>query len=383
MTTNIQQVRQRIKSLPPTLVDALFSIQTAEVVRMTIEQNNIPIEKSSPIAQAIGLVLLGFIHPEDLAKEIQEKAGVAPQMASAVSSSFAAKIFSPLKGDLDKAYAPLLHPHEEAAIAPKIIQDVGPAPQIISRTATGMPALNATPIPSNMMKVAPPPMAPKKLPDVGWSKTTTNEPVVRLSQPTVPQSQGVAPRVAPPAPKQVAIPIKGPVGEFERIAIQSGQKNVAPPPPSSGAAPKPAASPEPAPIIIHEDAVFKAAQQPPNFRLQLPTEKFADQKSSVPTPMKPAVMELGKTAPSTQAVHYSEYKAPPPATPSTGPRQVMEITTQTAPRPPVAPVAPAPASVVAVPPIPKPPMPNTASKVIYKDYSEPTPPKPPQPNPSA
>jgi hypothetical protein len=160
--------------------------------------------------------------------------------------------------------------------------------------------------------------------------------------------------------------------------------------------PKPAA-PLPAPIMIHEDATFKPAQQPPNFHLQLPNQSNDILRGAppAPTPMRPAVLELGKQAPaapaptgamSTRVVHYSEYKSPSPEAPITaaaapsGPRQVTELTAAPRPAPTPAPVTGTPMSSVPTPPKPPAPpaAPGTPSKVIFKDYSA-EPPKPPAP----
>jgi hypothetical protein len=353
MTITQDQARKRYTLLPSSLQDAIFSVQIAEIVSDVAEANNLDDDRSYKLSEIVGWTLLGFVHPEDLGKELQDEASVPPQTAESVSNALNAKVFASIKADLDKAYAPV--PHGEGVDSPKIFQDISPAPAIIALSPT-RPATLA-PMPRPMM-TPPPPKPP--LPSAGWSRST-EQPVVKLSQTSVPPPQNTgAPKVTQPAPRPAAIPINGPVGEFERRAIQTGEKKVT----------------MPGPVMLHEDTSFKPAQQPPNFHLQLPNQEIDAMKSaSQQPPMRAAFLELGKPqtpppAPGSMStprvVHYSEYKSPSPEAPitpaSSAPRRVTELTA--APKPPTPPAA--------TPPIPTPP-----NKVIYKDYG--APPSPPRP----
>ncbi len=324
VTVTTDQARKRFTTIPPRLQEALFSIQNAEIVNQIADQNHILPEKAGKIADVGGWVLLGFIHPEDAAKELQEAMGLPAQTATAIADSLNAKIFGPLQGELTRAYAPALH-KEEAALVPKIIQDIGPAP------LTTKPAGPPTP--------TPPAVAAKpKLPEVGWSRMTP----------------------AVPTPPVAAPPARGPIGEFERLTTKRGE-SVAPAAVSPTGIPKPPSPPTPvtpampplgpAPVILHEDTSTKPQQPTPDFHLDLPSEKFAMQKGSAPLPIKPAVVELGKPPPppapktvvsTPRVVHYTEYKSPSPEAPippSTATQR--KITELTAPgtAPPVPPKA--------------------------------------------
>lgn len=126
-SVSVEQTRRRFRSLPSTLQDAMFSVQTAEIIRTTTAVQNIPKEKVPFVAGPVGLVLLGFIHPEDLAKEIADRAGVAPQVAATIANALDAKIFKPLTSEIHAAYAPLPHDHELiATLTPKPIEEIKP-----------------------------------------------------------------------------------------------------------------------------------------------------------------------------------------------------------------------------------------------------------------
>jgi hypothetical protein len=374
------QALQRWDTLPLVLREALFSEVSSDFLWKTCEAEHIPDEKIYDVARIVGYVLMGFLHPEDTAEELKEQLNLDPKICTSIADAVNGRTFGPLRSEIDKVYEP---PSKFGG--PKMIQDIGPAPQILSRTTTAAPAISATPLVANQSKVAPtapPPAAPPppkaKLPDVGWSRTTIEEPVVKLSQTSTPLPVPAStPRVPPPAVKPTPLPVQGPVGEFERIAIQS----------------KPSAAPAvPPPVILHRDASFKPTDKAPEFHLQLPSDKFGAEKVASQPPVRPAVLELGKTPPpptpkpstsTPRVVHYTEYKSPSPEAPippaskapspvPQGPRQITEVTTPSAPPPQAAMKSPVP-----TPPSPSPSSPQ--NKVIYKDYSAPPPPPPPPP----
>jgi hypothetical protein len=370
------QALQRWDTLPAVLREALYSEPNSDFLWKTCSAEHIPDKQIYVVAGIVGYVLLGFLHPEDVAGELAEQLHIDPKVSAAIADAINRRIFSPLRSEIDKVYAP----QSKFEAGPKIIQDISVAPKVISMVSTPPPV---APKPASMPTPAPVPPKPAPI-GTGWSRSTADQPVVKLQQTSTPPPQNIAARVVPAAPKPAAVPINGPVGEFERISIQSGGAQKAPTPATpSVATPKPAV-PMPAPVMIHEDAAFKPAQQPPNFHLQLPNQSNDILRGTppAPTPMRPAVLELGKQTPppptpsgamSTRVVHYSEYKSPSPEAPivaaapaSTGSRQITELTSMPKPTPTAAP-APMPPSAPGVP-----------NKVIFKDYSA-EPPKPPAP----
>jgi hypothetical protein len=403
-----KELNRRFDGLPEKLKEALTSERNLTVVNDICQRNRIADEeKTETVRQLVALVILGVVHYYDIASEINESLSLNnPKFSGSVADELNAKIFAPLKAELENNYHPLI----------PSVADVGlPAPKTplpiqipVQKPVQKMPAETKPPvIPSPpppkilsqviqavpIARVAPPP-APKPS-DAGWSKSTPEQPVVKLNQaPVLPAQSAVSSRVPPPAPKPATIPIHGSVGEFERMAIQKGA-------PQMPAMPQTPAAP-PAPVIIHEDASFRPAQQPPSFHLPFVSEQFNMPKGTVslPMPTRPAVLELGNAASgaASRVVHYTEYKSPSPATPVTpkmppapptpqGSRQITEITPQSVlpqpPKPPASNMPTAPLPVAAAP----------QTNVIYKNYSEPPvatkpplpapPPLPPKPNPPA
>lgn len=364
MTITREQARQRFITIPLRLQDAIFSVQTAEIMDGIAQQYHLDDPKVKTIGKITGWVLLGFAHPEDVAREIQEQLAIPAQVASEISGSINAKIFNSLRDELDKVYAPALLPQEEAALGPKIIQEskapspapqapqppkpAAPKPQVISQSAMGF-GVSASPLASNKNAAAPAPQ-PGKSGDQGWSKQTPQDPVVKLgvitSNTQPPAAAGAAsakaspvapPLQQPPMPQ----PTKG-MSEFDRLDMM---KKSTPQPPT-----KPQ---EPAPMILHQATPTTSPLPSPGFRINNPVQnQISDTDAGKPLTSKPAVLELGNAP---KVVHYSEYKTtippamtPPPA--ATGPRHITEITPQ-----PAQPQQPTPA---APPKPPQPPSPN-------------------------
>ncbi|GEM_PF-1008648 len=308
----------RLKTLPENLKTALFSAQTAEIIKKVSEQNNVPEGKVSSVAGAIGLILLGFIHPEELPQEISERTGLAQPVGKAISDSLNNRIFAPLRETLDGIYAPL--PHEEPGAAPKLIEEIRkPFGQVQGK----------------------PEAATEKPIEIKIGEIFGGGP---LTMPTVPGSgETSAPPPAPFPPPPVKI---FPAGVFGSS-----------PPTTSGAkiSEPPSAGPtEPAPTMIHEETVTKPLRAASGFSIGVPTSKMSDSNiKKGESPPRPAVLELGmeqsaappppkategETKP--RVVHYTEFRTPlekdtatpQSQTPSTtlggkeSPREMKEIT---------------------------------------------------------
>jgi len=105
-----QQKLERWDTLPDNLKEALFSEYNADILWQVCRTQHLTEDKIKIIATLAGDVILGFIHPEDLAKEIRESLNLNPEIANSIANEIDRKIFSPVKTDLEKVYAP---PSEE------------------------------------------------------------------------------------------------------------------------------------------------------------------------------------------------------------------------------------------------------------------------------
>ncbi len=111
ISINHQQILNRYDTLPESLKDAGFLPYNTLLIKKIGESNHLTGEKISTISQLVGYVLFGFIHTEDLAKEIKTELNIAPEIANSVAQEIDRKIFTPIRADLEKVYQP---PTEEA-----------------------------------------------------------------------------------------------------------------------------------------------------------------------------------------------------------------------------------------------------------------------------
>ncbi len=291
-TITTQQARQRFRVLPNDLQDVIFSVQTAEIIRRTAEENHLTTDKIPPVAESVGLVFLGFIHPEDLIKEIQDRLGIAQQAAAAIANSLNSKLFQPIKTTIEKIYAPApLEPTHLPPEPPRIIEEVKKPFSSAGPTEPAKPIAPAPPTPTPLGK-------PSPLPSI------SQPPAPATPKPTI---QPSAPIPAPPTPP-VFIHKEA---EAKQIAPKPGF-HIEIPIPKPPATPKPA-SPEPAKIEIGPSLYGK----PP----------------SATQPIKPLI---GRTeVPIPRVIHYSQWKTSlekPPGKPE--PVSLSQLSAISIPKPP-------------------------------------------------
>ena len=102
-----EQVLQRWDILPQPLREALFDDTNANIIWKICEDEHIPKDKIHLVATVAGDVILGFMHPEELAQEIKKTVNIDIKIAEAIAEVINRKIFIPLKKDLEEAYKPV------------------------------------------------------------------------------------------------------------------------------------------------------------------------------------------------------------------------------------------------------------------------------------
>jgi hypothetical protein len=436
-----QQLFDRWDTLPDSLRDAIFDEPTTDFIWKTSEDEHISDDQIYTISKLVGYVFMGFLHPEDLGEEIKERLNIDMRIAQAIQDDLNKRIFAPLRPDLDKVYKPLAK--SEASTGPIILNDIGtvavssapktisisapaPKPQPIavstatSQTLSASPTIKGAAIANNNI----PPTAPKvnRLSDVGWSRSRSADPVVKLDITPTPGQKPEVPtpvstpsaqpqqqsRPQAPAFSQPAVPTNHALGEFERLnamkkasAAPTITPSVVVAAPTTPGIPKPPApaptstSADPSPFMLHQDASAHIQDKNTAFVLPKPGASAQVQMSPVkiPVPVRPAVLEFGTsgtsapkpptpTSISSNAVHYTQFSASLSSIPTanTGPRNISEVAAAPATQAPIAPkVMPInPAASIPVPRPPKPPMPPTLQaaqqpqaakeKVIVKDF---------------
>ena len=149
-----QQVLDRWDALPDNLKEALFSESNSNIVWQIGTLNHLPEEKISIMAMIVGAVIFGFLHLDDLTREIQESLNLNPQIANSISREINRKIFAPIRIDLEKIYSPVTAMPEikpptkpEAEIKPLQYGEVEPpaAPLPVTPTIPTVPEAQKIP----------------------------------------------------------------------------------------------------------------------------------------------------------------------------------------------------------------------------------------------
>jgi hypothetical protein len=324
LTISRQQVFDRWDILPENLREELVSDVNSNFLWQTCETEHIPNEKIYAVSRITGAVIMGFLHPEDMANEVRDALGIDIRIATSIAGAINQRVFAPIRKDIDRIY----YPSAGGTATPKILEEI-------------------------------------RAPIAELLPTSTPAPLPALS-PVVPTSV-----TAPPAPKQE--PIKPviekmvPLDEFAQFG-----KNTAPP--ESSLAPKP--------VVLRTESIPRPIPNAPNFRVPTIAENImGGKKGSESLPTASAVIEFGgvpipratpasqsSTAPKVTAIRYgSEKVAPSVMPPKPEPmRTITEITPETlktsvpvpkAPTPPA--FAPLSQIPVPSPKAPKPPAPTT------------------------
>ena len=101
-----QQVLQRWDALPQNLREALFSEYNSGILWRICEEQHLSEDKIFKVAALTGDVIMGFMHPEDLSDEIKKELVINAEIASSISRQIDRKIFTLIRSDIDKIYAP-------------------------------------------------------------------------------------------------------------------------------------------------------------------------------------------------------------------------------------------------------------------------------------
>lgn len=324
-----EKILKRIDSLPQRLQEALDSEHNVDIVNQICTKNHLlDEEKAETIRQIAAMVLLGFLHSYDVAQEINEYLNLNnPQLAREITNELDAKVFSPLKDELENNFRPLMPEKEE-----KLVAEIMPPALIKKEEAktgekkTEVP-LEVKPVEIKIEEIfgATPPSA---------SGRGTPSPITPPPVPSAP-----SPRISP----------------TELFGAKPKE------PPAAGPAEPAAASGEPKPTMLHEEAVTKPLRSASGFSIEVPLLKLSDTsvKSEAP-PLRPALLELGIEPQKPEVkkplepqkprvVHYTEFRTPLgkpelPAPPQPenkieAGREIKEITIESRP-PPLTPPTP-------------------------------------------
>lgn len=191
-TISPQQARQRWDIVSESIRAVMVAPESSLLIEKIGEAEHIPKEKNSEISRIASYVLLGFIHPEEMKQEIQERLGIDPRVAQSIADALQSRLFAPLKSGLQIIYAPITEgPAPLPAMATKLVEETKKAPPL--------PAEN---------KMAPAPVAPKPTASTSAPSLAGVVPTSTLS---LGKSPAPSPVTTPVMPKITVIPTPTPL----------------------------------------------------------------------------------------------------------------------------------------------------------------------------
>ncbi|MBI2010872.1 MAG: hypothetical protein HYS89_01405 [Candidatus Colwellbacteria bacterium] len=98
------KARERFDALPEHLKEVLFSEKSTDVIWDLGEDHHLNGERTKKIADLTGAVILGFVHPEDLAKEFQKEVNLPAQVANSIAEEINKKILAPIIDEITSLY---------------------------------------------------------------------------------------------------------------------------------------------------------------------------------------------------------------------------------------------------------------------------------------
>jgi hypothetical protein len=99
--------------LPIPLREVLFSPAYAEMVSTIAAAHHLTEEKTRPILKLVGYVVMGFLHPTELGKAIQEELELNRETAEALANELDLKIFSRFRNELTSVFHPFVRGETE------------------------------------------------------------------------------------------------------------------------------------------------------------------------------------------------------------------------------------------------------------------------------
>jgi len=115
MHYNNDQILEAFKKLPEDVKEAMFSVDTAEIIQGIGTKHKLMIDKIGELADETGLVMLGFTHPSEYVSHLAERLRVEHGLAKEIAEEINSKIFFPIRENLKK-----IHGIEKESLLPSM-----------------------------------------------------------------------------------------------------------------------------------------------------------------------------------------------------------------------------------------------------------------------
>ena len=99
-----EQIKESYKKLPEDLKDAIFSVDSSEIIMNVAKKYNLNIESTGELADETGLVMLGITQPKNYVFNLAKRLNVSQERAGEIANEINNKIFSKVRESLKKVH---------------------------------------------------------------------------------------------------------------------------------------------------------------------------------------------------------------------------------------------------------------------------------------
>ena len=99
-----EEIEKILQNLPEELKEALFSLETAEVINNACEEYGIIDERVGKIADYVGQIIMGLLPLSEFQKTIEKEVVLPPVLAKVIAQEINRFIFYPIRPALEQLY---------------------------------------------------------------------------------------------------------------------------------------------------------------------------------------------------------------------------------------------------------------------------------------
>jgi hypothetical protein len=99
-----EQILEKYKDLPEDVKNAMFSVDTSEIIQRIGRENQLTTEKIGILADEIGLFMLGITHPNEFIGNIKDRLGIEKEAARNIARQINEKVFQKIRESLRKVH---------------------------------------------------------------------------------------------------------------------------------------------------------------------------------------------------------------------------------------------------------------------------------------
>lgn len=165
-----EQIAERYDALPEKLRVFINDNQYRDLVEAIAEKNHLDDKKTAALGKIVGLVVVGLVHPEDIAEEVAEQTGIDKRVGELLAKEVKQKVLSAISADLKELYGFSLsgEVNQPETNQPDQPQQPQEAPQT---TSNPLEETKTTPTPEETKKT----QAPQTQPQASSTQNPTNE----------------------------------------------------------------------------------------------------------------------------------------------------------------------------------------------------------------